>query len=112
MGQYLAQLFQYVLDFGYNTAKGSHYMVLSDIEEQQVTWEDLNHINLIRTQYSHKFIVHSPGKASIAPGSNISKNNVQNSNSKPCRKFNSGVCQFEGHQTFNGLTYKHNCNFC
>ena len=66
MGQYLAELFQDVLDFGYNTAKGAHVVVLSAIEEIRATWEDISHINLIRTQYSHKVIVPSPGKASVA----------------------------------------------
>ena len=31
---------------------------------------------------------------------------------KPCRTFNSREFQFEGHHTFNGVTYKKNCNFC
>ena len=55
-----------VLDFDYNTAKRAHATVLSAIEERRAIWEDIIHINLIRTQYSHKVIVHLPGKASIA----------------------------------------------
>ena len=87
-------------------------MVLSAIEERRATWKDINHINLIRTQYSNKIVVHSPSQAIIAPSSKSGRNNVQSGNTKPCRKFNSGKCQFEGHHTFNGVTYKHNCNFC
>ena len=72
MGQYLAELFQDVLDLGYNTAKGAHAVVLSVIEERQATWEDINHINLIRTQFSNKIVVHLHSQSIIAPSSNSS----------------------------------------
>ena len=59
MVQYLAELFQDVLDFGYNTPKGAHAVVLAAIEERRATWEDIIHINLIRNQYSSKLTIHS-----------------------------------------------------
>ena len=65
MGQYLAELFQDVWDFGYNTAKGAHAVVLYAIEEQRATLEDISHMNLIRTQYSHKVIIVVPSGLNI-----------------------------------------------
>ena len=48
MVEYLTELFQNVCDFGWQSAKGAHLVVMTKMEEGLASWADLKKINKIR----------------------------------------------------------------
>ena len=51
MSEYLGNLFQDVVDMGFTAAKGCHAVILSQMEEGNLTWAELPKIDSIRRNY-------------------------------------------------------------
>ena len=51
---YLASILQDVCDFGFKSCLGAHALILSILEDQLLTWEDLPSIQRVSENYSHR----------------------------------------------------------
>ncbi len=54
MGQYMADLFQDLADYGFECAKGAHAVILSQIEEGNLTWSNPEQIAHVRRSHNSR----------------------------------------------------------
>ena len=52
MFTYLASILQDVCDFGFKSCLGAHALILSNLEDEIITWEDLPSIQKVRENYT------------------------------------------------------------
>ena len=55
MFTYLASILLDVCDFGFKSCLGAHALILPNLEDQILTWEDLPSIQKVRENYTHRF---------------------------------------------------------
>ena len=55
MFTYLASILQDVCDFGFKSCLGAHALILSNLEDQTLTWEYLPSIQKVRENVTHRF---------------------------------------------------------
>ena len=56
MFTYMASIRQDVCDFGFKSCLGAHALILSNLEDQILTWDDLPSIQKVRKNYTHRFL--------------------------------------------------------
>ena len=107
---YLSALLRDVCDFSFKSALGCHALILSMIEERQVTWDDLPAIQALRENYSYR----SGANANPAINKGQTSPRVKSAGSKHrvCRSYNSGTCNKSSSHGTNGISYQHICNYC
>ena len=62
MLKYIAALQQDVCDFGFDTARGAHALILTNIKESHCSWLDIELIQGMRQSYTYKIQAESTGK--------------------------------------------------
>ena len=114
MFSYLASILQDVCDFGFKSCMGAHALILSNLEDQILTWEDLPAIQKVRENYSHRSLASAASNRTdwSAPQSGFRARNQTSSKHRICRGFNSGLCKKDSSHVTNGFTYDHYCSFC
>ena len=100
MLEYLADLMEDSHDFGWQSAKGAHAVLLCKMEENKVNWDETAKIDRIRRVHAQK--IHSDTR----------KKSVSKEKPIPCRFYQKGTCgQSQDHEN-NGQKYLHVCSSC
>ena len=114
MFTYLASILQDTCDFGFKSCLGAHALILSNIEDQILTWEDLPAIQKVRENFTHRFQASAaPNRTDwSAPQTGFTARSQPSSKRRICARFNSGLCTKDSSHVTNGCTYDHYCSFC
>ena len=110
MVEYLTELFQNVCDFGWQSAKGAHLVVMTKMEERLASWADLKKINKIRKTYVRAIGTHNTG-SDTSHTTNIRKGQKKPS-SMPCKEYQEGKCSKQSDHAIGLITHKHICAYC
>ena len=105
MLEYLAEIMEDSLDFGFSAAKGSHAVLLCRMEEGRITWNETHKIDRVRRAYAHR-------STSQSQNSNVKKKSSIKDASMPCRYFKKNACSHKNDHDTIGRTYLHVCSLC
>ena len=103
MLSYVADLMEDCHDFGWQSAKGAHAVVLCHMEESKVTWEETNKLDRLRRAHAQK-----------THNSSVSLGRKLKSKEKgiPCCFFQKGTCGQKTEHENGGQLYLHVCEHC
>ena len=104
MLEYISDLMDDAQDFGWNSAKASHAVLLCRMEEGKVTWQETTKINHIRRTHAQRQTTNQ------ANGSNPTKKHSESNN--PCKYFQNGTCPQKSNHITGDQSYKHVCAIC
>ena len=110
MVEYLTELFQNVCDFGWQSAKRAHLVVMTKMEEGLASWADLKKINKIRKTY-----VRATGTQNTGSDTNHTANvkkGQRKPSSVPCKEYQEGKCTRQNDHEIGLITRKHICAYC
>ena len=65
MLEYILDLMDDGQDFGWNSAKASHVVLLGHMEEGNVAWQDATKIDHIRRTHAHRSLTNQPNGSSL-----------------------------------------------
>ena len=103
--EYIANLMEDASDFGFESAKACHAVVLTTMEADKLTWLDTDGLDRARRHHAQR----------PAPrGGNDSNDSGQQTakNSMLCKFYVEGTCNKGKSHWKNGMFYKHNCQIC
>ena len=101
---YLADLLQDAVDFGWQAAKGAHFVLVHRMIDGMVDWNDLNAVQKIRERYAKNT------KEKISHSKFERKKQLRH---VPCFKFNrKGGCSENQDHIHQNLLLKHACQTC
>ena len=113
MVQYGADLLQNALDLGWQTAKGSYKVLLTQIESTSLTWENINEIQALRHQFAQRSIMKQPSHvAHVAPSAPLHNYGPRNVRRVLCNRFQNNTCAHETDHSADGVRYRHICAYC
>ena len=103
MLSYVADLMEDCYDFGWQSAKGAHAVVLCHMEESKVNWDETNKLDCLRRVHAQR-----------TPNSNTSLGRKFKSKDKgiPCRFYQKGTCGQKTEHENGGQLYLHVCENC
>ena len=104
MLEYISDLMDDAQDFGWNSAKASHAVLLCRMEESKVSWQETTKIDRIRR-------THTQRQTSSQPSS-LNPNKKHSDTTNPCKYFQNGTCQQKSDHITGGQNYKHVCAIC
>lgn len=110
MLKYIAALQQDVCDFGFDTARGAHALILTNIEESHCSWLDIELIQGMRQSYTYKIQAKSTGQTM-----GTSDSNHKSGADRPtriCRNFNTGSCTHSSSHVSANTQFNHYCAHC
>ena len=97
MLSYVTDLMEDCHDFGWQSAKGAHAVVLCHMEENKVTWEETNKLDRLRSQN---------------PSLSVGKKFKSKDKGVPCRFYQKGTCGQKTELENGGQLYLHVCEHC
>jgi len=109
--KYVTKLHHDMCEVGFKTVHSANALILSQIEEQTLSWENYEELDRVRAN----FIFSQISAAALKNKSNSSERfpHRNNSNEKICSAFNLGKCnQSRHHSDDNGQYVKHYCSYC
>ncbi len=118
MGHYVADLMLDCADFGFECAKGAHSVILSQIEEGNLTWANPQQIAHVRRSHNYRANVGLNQVTEQYNGANQSgfstniKFNSTSVNVKTCKMYQNNTCQASSHHKVGDTLYKHVCAYC
>ena len=103
MLSYVVDLMEDCHDFGWQSAKGAHAVVLCHMEENKVNWDETNKLDRLRRVHAQR-----------SPNSNTSLGRKFKSKDKgiPCRFYQKGTCGQKTEHENGGQLYLHVCENC
>ena len=104
MVSYLGELMEDATDFSWQGAKATHVVLLCEMEQGSLHWEDLDRIDRIRRAHAQKHVSSRSGWSKT----------LDHSNRKPwcCKRYQIGTCSHPRDHESNGKIHKHICSFC
>ena len=104
MVSYLGDLMEDATDFSWQGAKAAHAVLLCEIEQCSLQWEDLDRIDHIRRAYAQKHVSVRSGWGKP----------WYHSGRKPwhCKNYQTGNCSHSRNHEFNGKIQKHISSNC
>ena len=103
MLSYVADLMEDCHDFGWQSAKGAHAVVLCHMEENKVSWEETNKLDRLRR-------VHAQRKQN--PNVSLGRKFKSKDKGVPCRFYQKGTCGQKIEHENGGQLYLHVCEHC
>ena len=100
MLEYLAELMEDSHDFGWQSAKGSHAVLLCRMEDNKIQWQDTHKIDRLRRVHAQR----------MAPTPQNKRINVKGP--LVCKFYQKGGCMQKGDHENNGQMYLHVCQHC
>ena len=100
MADYVTELLQDACDYGWESAKGAHSVLLHRMQDGVVTWHNVKEIHKIRKRYAH----------TVANSTSNDKNKVLKI--VPCLKYNKGQCSRSSDHEWQNMLLKHMCTHC
>ena len=100
MSDYVTELLQDACDYGWESAKGAHSVLLHRMQDGVLTWHNVKEIHKIRKRYAH----------TVANSTSIDKNKVLKI--VPCLKYNKGQCSRSSDHEWQNMLLKHMCTHC
>ena len=103
MVSYLSDLMEDATDFSWQGAKAGHAVLLCEMQQGSLQWEDMDHIDQIRRAHAQKHISNK----------SIWAISTDHSGRKPwyCKNYQSGACTYSHDNEFNRKLHKHICSF-
>ena len=99
MSDYVTELLQDACDYGWDSAKGAHSVLLHRMQDGVVTWHNVKEIHKIRKRYAHTVV-----------NSSVSDKKVLKI--VPCLKYNKGQCSRSSDHEWQNMLLKHMCTHC
>ena len=111
---YLASILQDTCDFGFKSCLGAHALILLNLEDQILTWEDLPAIQKVRENFTNMDQASAASNRTdwSAPQTSFKARSQPSSKRRICRGYNSGLCTKDSSHVTNGCIYDHYCSFC
>ena len=103
MLSYVSDLMEDCHDFGWQSAKGAHAVVLCHMEENKVNWEDTNKLDRLRRVHAQRSQNHSLS---------VGKKFKSKDKGVPCRFYQKGTCGQKTEHENGGQLYLHVCEYC
>ena len=100
MSDYVTELLQDACDYGWESAKGAHSVLLHRMQDGVLTWHNVKEIQKIRKRYAH----------TVANATSVDKNKVLKI--VPCLKYNKGQCSRSNDHEWQNMLLKHMCTHC
>ena len=100
MLDYLAELMEDSHDFGWQSAKGSHAVLLCRMEDNKIQWQDTQKIDRLRRVHAQRMAPTPQTKRITAKGPLV------------CKFYQRGSCMQKGDHENNGQMYLHVCQHC
>ena len=100
MLDHLTKLLQSSIDFNFNIARGSHAVILQEIERGSFTWRDSDDIERTRLLYTNKV------------NTTDSVNRTSEVKRVVCSHYNSGKCTQHTDHRKDNLMFRHICTYC
>ena len=100
MLEYLSDLMDDSHDFGWQSAKAAHAVLLCKMEENKVDWNETAKIDRVRRVHTQRIVNTS------------SKKSANSHKPMPCRYYQKGTCGQKGDHENNGQSYLHVCSVC
>ena len=99
---YLSELMEDTVDFSWQSAKAAHAVLLCDMEQGNVSWQETHKIDRIRRAHAQRHTAIRQNQSRSTSGS------------KPwfCKQYQSGNCSHKRDHELNGRLQKHICSFC
>ena len=99
---YLGDLMEDTTDFSWQNAKGSHAVLLCDMERGNLTWHDTDRIDRIRRPHAQRHTTRQ----------NYSRNSDVGRKPWFCKAFQAGTCNYNKDHDQNGKLQRHICAHC
>ena len=99
---YLGDLMEDTTDFSWQNAKGSHAVLLCDMERGNLTWHDTDRIDRIRRAHAQRHTTRQ----------NYSRNSDVGRKPWFCKAFQGGTCSYNKDHDQNGKLQRHICAHC
>ena len=114
MFTYLASILQDTCDFGFKSCLGTYALILSNLEDQILMWEDLPAIQKVRENFTRRFQASAASNRTdwSAPQTSFKARSQPSSRRRICRGYNSGLCTKDSSHVTNGCMYDPYCSFC
>ena len=114
MFTYLHIFFLHIVFSRRKSCLGAHALILSNIEDQTLSWEDLPSIQKVRENFTHRFQASAASNRTdwSAPQTSFKAMSQPRSRRRICKGYNSGLCTRESSHITNGCIYDHYCSFC
>ena len=103
MLSYVTDLMEDCHDFGWQSAKGAHAVVLCHMEENKVNWEETNKRDRLRWVHAQR---------SQNPSLSVGKKFKSKDKGVPCRFYQKGTCGQKTEHENGGQLYLHVCEHC
>ena len=103
MLSYVSDLMEDCHDFGWQSAKGAHAVVLCHMEENRVNWEETNKLDRLRRVHAQRNQNHSLS---------VGKKFKSKDKGIPCRFYQKGTCGQKTEHENGGQLYLHVCEHC
>ena len=100
MLEYLSDLMDDSHDFGWQSAKAAHAVLLCKMEENTVEWSETTKIDRVHRVHAQR-VVNSSNKRLVNKDKPL-----------PCRYYQKGTCGQKGDHENNGQSYLHVCSVC
>ena len=100
MSDYVTELLQDACDYGWESAKGAHSVLLHRMQDGVLTWHNVKEIKKIRKRYAH----------TVANATSSDKNKMLKI--VPCLKYNKGQCSRSSDHEWQNMLLKHMCTHC
>ena len=97
MIEYLVELMQDAVDFGWPSAKGAHFVLVHRIGDGMANWSDISSVHKIRERYTKTA---------------NQKTDTNHLKPVPCFKFNRNGCSESRDHAYKNLLLKHACQAC
>ena len=100
MSLYLVKLLQDTCDFGWDSAKGAHSVLLHLMQDGVLDWTNLKEIKKIRKRF-----------AQTNPQPNHS-DRARSTKQVSCNSFNKGTCNRQGDHEWQNMLLRYVCSYC
>ena len=104
--KYLANLLEDASDFNFDNAKACHAVVLTTMEQDQVSWQDTSELDRFRRQHAQRH--DNPAKNSHSKKSD----NATQPKEMLCKYFNNSQCFRQKSHLTKGTWFLHLCSKC
>ncbi len=111
MIQYAADILQDNVDYGFLCAHGAHAVVLAELEEGNVTWDEPIKIASIRRNHNQRASFNGKldqGRITSSSSYNSTSNRIV----KPCFLYQQGKCTHSVDHASGKNLLKHICSYC
>ena len=106
MLEYLTEIMEDANDFGWQSAKASHAVLLCRMEDGKIDWSETQKIDRIRRAHAQRGVTQSQG------GQNSKSIKLDSKPAMACRFYQKGLCHNQRDHETGGTFYKHVCANC